>query len=334
MCTLRSVPQTRHSIRITPATETGGRQVVVAVKHDVNMEVDGPAFASETVNLNGPVHLADFGGSGRPVILIHGLGGSHVNWIASASHLTEHGHVVAPDLIGFGLTPPKGRRSTVDTNADLVVDLIHYLGSEPALLVGNSMGGLIAMLVARANPELVAGVVLLDPALPMRRPNLDPRGLVQLFGPHLPVLALAAIRKAPIGSEPENYMASALKMLVADPHSIEDWVLDAHLDVARKRLRMPWVTPTFMEAMKSTVERLTSRTRFRTLVDAIAAPVLLIHGKQDRLVPVSAARWLARHRKGWRYEFLDGVGHIPHLEVPDTVTELISSFVHEKVPDA
>jgi len=303
-----------------------------AAGHHQGIPAVGCAFASEMVNLNGPVHLVDYGGAGRPVILIHGLGGSYVNWIASAADFAKHGHVVAPDLIGFGLTPPKGRRSTVDTNADLIVDLIHYLGSEPALLVGNSMGGLIAMLVARANPELVAGVVLLDPALPMRIPNLDPRGLVQLFGPHLPVLALAAVRKAPIGSEPENHMASALKMLVADPHSIEDWVLDAHLDVARKRLRMPWVTPAFLEAMRSTVERLTSRTRFRTLVNAIAAPALVVHGKQDRLVPVSAARWLAKHRAGWRYEFLDGVGHIPHLEVPEVVASLVDSFVRDQVP--
>ena len=285
---------------------------------------------TETIDLNGPVNVArfresdHFGGSQNgPVILIHGLGGSCVNWIAMADLLAEHGPVVAPDLVGFGLTPPRGRRSTVETNADLIVDLIHYLGSKPALLVGNSMGGLISLLVARANPELVRGVVLLDPALPMRRPNLDPRGLLQLFGPHLPILALAAARKVPFGDEPENLMITGLKLLVADPASISDEVLGAHMEVARKRLRMPWVMTSFLEAGKSTVEKLLSRQRFRQMCAAIDAPVLLIHGKLDRLIPVSAARWMARAQPDWTYEFLDGVGHIPQLEVPEVVARVV-----------
>lgn len=284
-------------------------------------------MTSSTIDLNGPVHVAEYGGSGDPVILIHGLGGSHVNWISIAESMRSHGRVVAPDLIGFGLTPPKGRRALLDNQADLIVDLIHRMGSQPALLVGNSMGGLISLMVAAANPELVRGVVLLDPAMPVRRLNMDPRGLVQVMGPHLPILGLAIARGSWGGPIPERYIESALSMIVADPQSISDDALQAHVELAKKRMRMPWLSRTFGEAGRSTVAALLSRRSYADMARAVEAPVMLIHGRRDRVVHVSAAKWLAKIRPDWRVELLNGVGHVPQLEVPDLVAELIADWI-------
>ena len=60
---------------------------------------------SRTVDLGGPVHFADFGGSGPTMVLVHGLGGSHLNWLAVGPALAARARVLAPDLAGFGRTP-------------------------------------------------------------------------------------------------------------------------------------------------------------------------------------------------------------------------------------
>ncbi len=76
------------------------------------------------VDVNGPVHLADHGGTGTPILLIHGLGGSHVNWSTVAEPLSKFGSVRAIDLIGFGHTEPLGRSSAVEAQRDLVISYL------------------------------------------------------------------------------------------------------------------------------------------------------------------------------------------------------------------
>src|SRR6185369_5850332 len=75
---------------------------------------------SHIVDLGGPVHYADFGDDGPPIVCIHGLSGSHVNWLAVGPALARSGRVLAPDLAGFGLTPPSGRSSSVEANRALL----------------------------------------------------------------------------------------------------------------------------------------------------------------------------------------------------------------------
>ncbi|MDH3499202.1 MAG: alpha/beta hydrolase, partial [Acidimicrobiia bacterium] len=101
-----------------------------------------------TIDLAGPVYGIDHGGQGRPVVLVHGLGGSHHNWNALVPHIAHLGHVYALDLSGFGRTPPARRGSSVDANQQLVNDFIGHLDDGPVVLVGNSMGGMISLMQA------------------------------------------------------------------------------------------------------------------------------------------------------------------------------------------
>jgi len=129
-------------------------------------------------DLGGPVHWVDLGGpsDGPLLVCVHGLGGSHVNWLALAPLLTPTCRVVALDLAGFGRTRGHGRSTSVQANADLVhrflteVTEVTEVTGGPAILVGNSMGGLVTALEAASHPEEVAGVVLVGPALPSAVP--------------------------------------------------------------------------------------------------------------------------------------------------------------------
>jgi len=132
------------------------------------------------VDLDGPVHYADHGGHGRPIVLVHGLGGSRLNWLAVAPGLAQDHRVFALDLIGHGLTPRAGRKATLANHRRLIDGFIEKIAGEPAVLVGNSTGGHLSILEAALRPENVAGLILVDPAvpIPVRGSRPSPASLV------------------------------------------------------------------------------------------------------------------------------------------------------------
>src|SRR4051812_36458655 len=131
---------------------------------------------SRVVDLDGPVHYVDFGGpaEGPAVVLVHGLGGSHLNWDLLAPLLNDRVRVWAIDLPGFGRSEPGGRTASVSANAAVLQRFLAEVVGEPVILVGNSMGGMLSILATGERPEAVTGLVLLDPAIPGPRRALDP----------------------------------------------------------------------------------------------------------------------------------------------------------------
>src|SRR5664280_818330 len=134
----------------------------------------GTGIQSLTVDIDGPVHYVDMGGpAGGPLMVaVHGLGGSHINWLAVAPRLTQRSRLLALDLVGHGLTPAEGRTPDIEGHRRLLGGFLQAVAGSPAILIGNSMGGLVSALQAAAEPETVAGLVLVDPALPTARPGL------------------------------------------------------------------------------------------------------------------------------------------------------------------
>src|SRR3954447_20202612 len=130
---------------------------------------------SATVDWDGPVHYVDFGGNadGPTFVLVHGLGGSHLNWDLLAPLLTAHGRVLALDLPGFGRSEPGSRRASVRANVAVLRRFLREVAGGPVVLVGNSMGGMISLFTAASAPRAVRGIVLLDPALPGGRRAFD-----------------------------------------------------------------------------------------------------------------------------------------------------------------
>src|SRR5689334_8362686 len=117
-------------------------------------------FRLKTVDLGGPVAYADFGGEGPTLVLLHGLGGNHLNWLPAAPMLAMHARVLAIDLIGFGRTPAAGRSYGLDAQCAMLERFIAEVVGGPAVVVGNSMGGTLALHLAARAPRLVAGTVL------------------------------------------------------------------------------------------------------------------------------------------------------------------------------
>src|ERR1700682_6238660 len=99
------------------------------------------------------------------MVVVHGIGGSHLNCMLSAPKLTDRFHVYAVDLVGFGLTPLAGRRSSMLNNRKLVGAFVEQVAGSPATLLGHSLGGAGSMLTGGRDPVLVARLVLRGPAV-------------------------------------------------------------------------------------------------------------------------------------------------------------------------
>jgi glycerol-3-phosphate dehydrogenase len=281
-----------------------------------------------TVDAGGPVHCADFGGSGSRLVLVHGLGGSHANWLAVAPRLAERAQVIAPDLPGFGRTPPAGRSARVAANRECLHRFLAAVG-QPVILVGNSMGGLIAMMEAALHPENVAGLVLVAPAQPLPAGTRVDREILQAFAIYsIPWVGEWYLRRRAARLGPEGLVREVLRLLCVDPSRVPDDVRRAHVALTADRLTtMPAANQTFLEAARSLLGILRRRRLYDEMVSKIVAPTLLIQGTKDRLVPLAASQALARKRPDWAFEIFDDVGHVPQLEASTRFVAVVEAWL-------
>ncbi|GAA2740692.1 alpha/beta fold hydrolase [Terrabacter aerolatus] len=267
--------------------------------------------------------LVDFGGpeasSAPPVVLVHGLGGSHLNWVGIAPALAEHRRVVALDLPGFGLTPALGRDTSVNHNAALLSRFVHEVVGEPVVLVGNSMGGMVSLLLADRRPEQVVGLALVDPALPNPGARPDPQVAATFALYAVPRVGELVLTRYNSRFSDRQRVLGTVALCFADPSRADRDVVEAGIELAAWRRSLPDPESEFLGAARSLLRVLRGRREYDRIMRDLRAPVLLIHGTRDRLVPVSAARRAARLNPTWRTAYLDGMGHTPQLEAPEDV---------------
>ena len=282
---------------------------------------------SRWVDLGGPVHYVNYGGpqDGPLMVCVHGLGGSSVNWAAVAPSLSKTCRVLALDLAGFGRTHSHGRSTSVHDNQRLLHRFMSEVCGDPAILVGNSMGGLISVLQTAAHPETVAGIVLIDPALPVglaSRPDPLVAGMFGLYA--VPAVGRSVVARRRSSHSAEELAMALLRLCCADPSRVPRPILEQHLELARERNDYPNVDAELIVAARSLLWVLARRRAHASMLHDITVPVLLLHGDQDRLVPIASARTAAAANPTWSFEVARGVGHVPQLEVPEwTISQIL-----------
>jgi pimeloyl-ACP methyl ester carboxylesterase len=297
------------------------------------MPLTPDAVKSLTVELDGPVHYADFGGSGSPIVLVHGLGGSHLNWLPVGKRLAAHGRVLAVDLVGHGRTPSLGRSASVGANRRLLGRFVEAVARAPAVLVGNSMGGYLSMAEAAAEPDKVASLVLVDPAVPNTRIRTWDPFVVSLFAAYALPGTGAALMRWRARRGPEKLVRDMLALCCVDASRVPQEVVRAHVELARERMEYgPVVGRDFLAAQRSLMARLFRPGPFYAMVAGIRARALIVQGGSDRLVRVEAARELAAARPDWRFEVLEGVGHVPQLETPERFLAAVEPWLRTPEP--
>jgi pimeloyl-ACP methyl ester carboxylesterase len=283
--------------------------------------------------LDGPVHWIEFGPSptnprpGPPVVFVHGLGGSHLNWCLIGPQLAAGRRAVALDLHGFGLTPGTRRNSAVQSNARLLDRFVREVTGTPVILVGNSMGGLISLLQTAAAPDTVAGLVLIDPALPLPRQKPDWQVASRFLLYSVPGLGEAYLKRLESRQTPSQAVQSVIDLCFADPARADPAMVTAAVALAVERQSAPHRDESLLSAARSLMRVVGRPRRYFATMAAAAVPVLLIGGTEDRLVPVAAVRQAAARNPGWESAILPRVGHTPQLEVPGQVLGVLTDWL-------
>lgn len=271
---------------------------------------------------------------GPLVVLVHGLGGSAPDWLEVMAPLTAVGEVVAPDLQGFGeAAPPRPTAPRPVANARFVATLLHALDAGPVVLVGNSMGGLVATLVAGEYPEVVDQLVLLSPALPPWLPGVRlSRFQISSFGPFLlpgvgSWLMTRRIRRMTF----EQQYRATMEGLVPDPDVIEERMVRVGAANLARVKQLRWRGAAFREATAGLFEHQVGPGRARIIraMEQVRADTLYLRGTEDPLVLWATTAMVERTRPDWTIEEPDGIGHVPMIEAPARTAQRIVSFVRE-----
>jgi pimeloyl-ACP methyl ester carboxylesterase len=282
-----------------------------------------------TVDLDGPIaYRAWDGPSDTAFVLVHGLGASHLTWVQVAEGLSGLGRVHALDLPGFGASPLAGRGAGLMDQRRALSRFIGSLDAPRVVLCGSSMGGAISIIQAAVEPSSVSGIVLTNSVFPWAFRALPHPLILASFGLYAtPRLGERFVSWRLREMDPEQMVRLSLRVLAADPSSIPDDVVRSLVDLTRERKDDTEVARSFLEAARSML-RLGRRPEVsRRALDNVTCPVLLLHGRRDRLVPVAfAERELARHPR-WRGRFFRDLGHIPQMEAPGRwLTEVADWF--------
>lgn len=268
------------------------------------------------------------GPEGRAFVCLHAVGGSHAHWIGVAPRLAAYGRVLAVDLAGFGRTPLGTSGAGLDANRELVSRVL--AGSGPAVVVGSSFGGAVALLQAARGPSSVTRLILSGSMLPAEtvdgrsvRASLIRRRLRQrVAGARR---AVRAVRDGTLRPDAASIHDHVLRGNATDPASIDPEVVAASVAAAGRSGGRTFRAAA--HAGSSSFRLWTDPARFSDVLDRVQCPVLVIHGGRDRTIPVGQARAAVRDRPGWQLHVFDELGHLPHLEDPDRWMEVVADWL-------
>ncbi|RZU39213.1 alpha/beta hydrolase [Edaphobacter modestus] len=258
-------------------------------------------------------------GSGRPLLLLHGLVGSAKNWRQNIQFLAQHANVYAVDLLNMGESERvRGLDASLEATADRVASCMDAFGLDVADIAGHSHGGAVAMMLAARHPSRVRSLMLFAPANPFCDLGR------QLIAFYQTSAGMWLARQIPW--LPRRLKATALSRMYGNPARVADDALDGYT----AGLHVP-----------GTIDHVLSIVRgwsadMRHLRDALSSlaekPTLLIWGDRDRTVGLRSAEQLQRLLRQSSLVVLPGVGHIPFEEMPDACNGAMRDWLSGSLP--
>ena len=240
------------------------------------------------------------GGSQPPVILLHGLTANGACWTALAHAIEADYDVIMPDARGHGESSVPDYGYRYDDHAKDVVGLIEALRLAPAVLIGHSMGGMVAAVVASRNPQLLRGLILADPTF------LSPK--VQ-----------REVRDSDVADQHRRYLKMSLDEVVAEARirhperSLETIELLARARLQTSLAAFDVLTPPNPD--------------YRQLVSAIQVPSLLVIGGPAGVVSPDVAADLQRLNPRLQVEQIPESGHGLHYDLPERFALVVKAFL-------
>jgi pimeloyl-ACP methyl ester carboxylesterase len=258
-------------------------------------------------------------GEGRDVLLLHGLGATKASFYDTAAALSRDGYRVhALDLPGFGSSSkPATAPYTARWFADTVLGVMDRLGIDRAHLVGNSMGGRVAIELALREPERVGALALLSPAVAFVKRGYHP--IVRVLRPELGFLPHRLRR---------TLVSSTFTSLFHDSDAIDPYVSDVVIDEFQRLYASAGARFAFLSAARNIyLEAPFGRHGFYPRLAELERPALFVWGSHDSLIPPGFKRHVAEWLPRAEQIVLDGCGHVPQVERPDQTNGLIRRFL-------
>lgn len=255
-------------------------------------------------------------GDGPPVLLVHGMAGSWETWLANIVGLAEQHRVIAVDLPGFGDSEPLVEDDDFEGYVRALQGLLDELGVPSVAVIGHSLGGLVALSLASLAPERVRCVVLVSGGgVTLSRTRL--LAIQVAFWLLAAVLALPGVHRV--------LTSSRVIRAVTRPaiHAGRDVPVDLLARMMPRR-----VGPGFMHAVRRGADQL-------DLLDLarVTAPVLLVWGRHDRILPLATGQQLDRALQQSRLVVVEDAGHCAMFEAPDEFLELATNFLGMQLVD-
>ncbi|MBF2048523.1 MAG: alpha/beta fold hydrolase [Elainella sp. C42_A2020_010] len=257
--------------------------------------------------------------SAPPLVLLHGNGESAFDWMWVLPKLACRYRVYALDSPGTGQSSKPARAYSLDFLTRVVLDFLEALNLERAILVGNSLGGLIALRIALNDPEKVAALILVDSA-----------GLGDAINPLLSQMTLPVYGEAAIAwSKPilnaKLRVWARTALLFANPLTApQDWI------TVQEKLTQ---TPGFLEATLSSLRAIANPFRQNCILlddlPQLQMPTQIIWGEKDLILPKYQAEDAVRRLQKGQLSIIPNAGHVPHIEQPDLFVEAINRFLNQ-----
>lgn len=257
-------------------------------------------------------------GTGPPIVLLHGLGSDSSAWHRVAPELATQHRVIAVDLPGYSLRTDVDDVPDAIELADALDQLLHRLGIECAVLVGHSFGGAVCLVTAGRHPRRCAGLVLiaaggfgteLNPLLPLLGTRIGAQLLDRLYRPRASRTILRFAAR--VESRPVRDSRARI----------------AELMETYNRLRSERARTQFRASVRRTLALNAGPDRARLAELDPSIPVLVLWGREDRVLPVWHAKNAAAVLPWATVRILEGAGHTPHRSHPFEVALQIAMFV-------
>jgi pimeloyl-ACP methyl ester carboxylesterase len=276
-----------------------------------------------------PICYQTQGTTGPVVVLVHGFGASWWHWQKNIPVLAQNCRVYAIDLIGFGASakPKPGEKIayTLETWGQQVADFCREVVGEPAFLVGNSIGCIVAMQAAVSNPDIALGVALLNCSLRLlhdrKRETLP---LSRRYG--APVLQrLLSIK--PVGDFFFNQLAKpkTVRKILLQAYANAEMVTDELVDILTSPASDVGAGAVFLAFTSYSTGPLPE-----DLLPLLPCPAIILWGTADPWEPINLGRELANFPQVEKFIPLEGVGHCPQDEAPELVNPILLDWILER----
>jgi pimeloyl-ACP methyl ester carboxylesterase len=256
-------------------------------------------------------------GEGPDILLLHGLGATKASFFEAAAALSRAHRVHALDLPGFG-SSSKPAFAAYDAGyfAEAVLGAMDAMGIERAHLVGNSLGGRVAIEVGLRSPERVGALGLLCPAVAFLRRGYHP--IVRLLRPELGVLPHRFAR---------GMVANQFWSMFADRDQVDPSVADVVVEEFQRIYGSAGARLAFLASARNVyLERPFGRDGFYPRLAELEPPALFVWGSHDKLIPAGFARHVAEWLPGAEQIVLEDCGHVPQVERSAQTNGLLQRF--------